>query len=162
MSHKTSILLDGKNISGTLDHFCDKFDHLPNEVKTTFLSAILSKKEVKRDQVVIHVMNLGLRIVGDFGCYPGESDLVDPKGWLPKPESVLTTGPLILYQRNQDLSFYKWFADEEFLRRECSELGKSIKQIARDLNCSASTIAKYLLEVGIEPRAERLPRQRRG
>jgi len=47
------------------------------------------------------------------------------------------------------------------LRREYCEFGKSTKQI-RDLNCSASTIAKYLLEVGIEPRAERLPRQRRG
>lgn len=52
--------------------------------------------------------------------------------------------------------------DKDFLYQEYAVAGKSIKQIAREERCAPSTVAKYLLEFGIEPRPDRLPRQRRG
>lgn len=62
---------------------------------------------------------------------------------------------------HEGFSSYEWFRDKDFLVQEYIEKQKSIAQIARDVGCSRSTVAKYLLELGIEVRKDGLPHYRK-
>lgn len=84
------------------------------------------------------------------------------KGWLGVFESALTAVPAPRARHFLQYTATLLVRDKEFLNREYVVAGKSIKQIAREQRCASSTVAKYLLESGIEPRPDGLPRERRG
>jgi transposase len=52
--------------------------------------------------------------------------------------------------------------DKDYLYQKYVNECKSMRQIARELGCSKSTVAKHILEFGISLREGYLPRQRRG
>lgn len=81
--------------------------------------------------------------------------------WGDESRSDLENDPQVLVAVREGFSSYEWFRDKDFLTREYIRKQKSIAQIARDVGCSRSSVSKYLVELGIEPRKDGLPHHRK-
>lgn len=84
------------------------------------------------------------------------------KGWLTVIDGALTTVPPPRALHQTPVAAVLMARDKGFLYQEYVVKGKSAKEIAREQRCTPSTVAKYLLEFGFDPRRSYPPDRRRG
>ena len=161
-------MLDESAVVAALARFRDEFDGLPFPARQGLVVSLLDSVNVEKDEIVLNLKNPGFRwqkkapVHALLGRESGDQNLDHRIKWGGARRSHPQNGPQALIPLRTPFPSYAWFQDKEFLTQEYVERQKSLAQIARELGCVRSTVAKHLLEAGIEPRQEGLPHHRKG
>jgi site-specific DNA recombinase len=160
-------LLKAEDIVDALERFDAGFHDLPVATKQSFITAILEKAVIQKQRITLVIKNPDLSLEGFgrnavSGCCPGVPKQAHCKEWLGSFDSALSAVPPPKALHHIEYAAALMARDRDFLYQEYVVAGKSTKQIAREQDCSHTTVSKYLLEFDMPPRVSGLPHQRRG
>lgn len=155
-------MLEEETVVKALARFREEFDTLPFPARQSLITSLLHSVDVEKDELVLNLKNPGFRwqkkapVHALLGCESGDQNLDERSKWGNARSGDPQNVPQALIPLRTPFSSYPWFKDKGFLAQEYLERQKSLAQIARELGCARSTVLKYLLEAGVEPRRDGL------